>query len=250
MIGAGPAGSACARTLARAGVDVLLADQHAFPRDKVCGDGLIPDAHAALARLGVLDQVMAQRATRRAIVGCVGPRGGRVDVPGTMAVLPREQLDDILCQAAVAAGARMLPPARFESPLEEAGRVVGARLKVGEAVHEVRARLAGAGHRRRAAGADRRRHVRAPHAERHRAARLREERRNGRPHHRARRGLAPQAAPRLRLDLSLPRRRVQHRRRHRPQPQHAERRPARHEGREPARGLRRLHRVSTRRRAS
>ena len=137
VIGAGPAGSACARTLAQDGVDVLLADQHAFPRDKVCGDGLIPDAYAALTRLGVLDQVMAQ-AQPASHVGCVGPSGGRIDVPGTMAVLPRKLLDDILCKAAVASGARMLAPARFESPLEEAGRVVGARLKVGEAIHEVR----------------------------------------------------------------------------------------------------------------
>ncbi len=57
-----------------------------------------------------------------------------------MAVLPRKQLDDILCKAAVAAGARLLPPARFEAPLEEAGQVVGARLKVGDASHEIRAR--------------------------------------------------------------------------------------------------------------
>ncbi len=139
VIGAGPAGSACARMLAEAGVDVVLADQHAFPRDKVCGDGLIPDAHAALARLGLLDQVMAQ-AQPATHVGCVGPRGGRIDVPGTVAVLPRRQLDDILCKAAVAAGARLLPPARFELPLEEAGQVVGARLKVAEAAHEIRAR--------------------------------------------------------------------------------------------------------------
>ena len=137
VIGAGPAGSACARTLAQGGADVLLADQHAFPRDKVCGDGLIPDAYAALTRLGVLDQVMAQ-AQPASHVGCVGPSGGRIDVPGTMAVLPRKLLDDILCKAAVASGARMLAPARFESPQEEAGRVVGARLKVGEAIHEVR----------------------------------------------------------------------------------------------------------------
>jgi geranylgeranyl reductase family protein len=137
VIGAGPAGSACARTLAQGGVDVLLADQHAFPRDKVCGDGLIPDAYAALTRLGVLEQVMAQ-ARPASHVGCVGPSGGRIDVPGTMAVLPRKQLDDILCRAAVAAGARLLPPARFESPLEEAGQVVGARLKVGDASHEIR----------------------------------------------------------------------------------------------------------------
>ena len=58
VVGAGPAGSACAQWLARAGFDVALVDQHDFPRDKTCGDGLIPDAHAALVRLGVHDQVM------------------------------------------------------------------------------------------------------------------------------------------------------------------------------------------------
>ena len=138
VVGAGPAGSACARVLARAGIDVVLLDQHAFPRDKVCGDGLIPDAYAALRRLGVLDEVM-RHAQAASHVGCIGPSGGRVDVPGTMAVLPRRTLDDILCRAAVDAGATLLPPARFEAPLEEGGAVVGARLKVGAAAHEIRA---------------------------------------------------------------------------------------------------------------
>jgi menaquinone-9 beta-reductase len=39
VVGAGPAGSACARTLALAGVDVVLADQHAFPRDRCAATG-------------------------------------------------------------------------------------------------------------------------------------------------------------------------------------------------------------------
>ncbi|HEY1393597.1 MAG TPA: geranylgeranyl reductase family protein, partial [Methylibium sp.] len=138
VIGAGPAGSACALTLARAGLDVVLADQHAFPRDKVCGDGLIPDAHAALRRLGVLDEVMAVAQAARH-VGCVGPRGGRIDVPGTLAVLPRRELDHILCRAAVRAGAKLLPPARFEAPLERDGKVSGARLKCGDGTLEIAA---------------------------------------------------------------------------------------------------------------
>jgi geranylgeranyl reductase family protein len=139
VVGAGPAGSACAQALARAGRQVLVADAQAFPRDKVCGDGLIPDAHAALRRLGVHDEVMAL-AQPVHHVSCIGPRGGRIDVPGRLAVLPRRTLDHILLRAAVAAGAQLLPPARFEAPLEDAGRVVGARLRVGERQHEVSAR--------------------------------------------------------------------------------------------------------------
>lgn len=129
VVGAGPAGSACAQWLARHGVDVLLADQHDFPRDKTCGDGLIPDAHAALRRLGVHDEVM-DLAQRVADVRCVAPSGRHVDVPGTLAVLPRRELDHVLVRAAQRAGARLLTPWRFEAPLRAAdGRVEGARLR-------------------------------------------------------------------------------------------------------------------------
>ncbi len=172
VVGAGPAGSACAATLARAGFDVVLVDAQAFPRDKVCGDGLIPDAHHAMRRLGVLDEVMAL-AQHAGHVACIGPRGGRVDVPGTLAVLQRRQLDDVLCRSAVAAGARMHAPARFVAPLEEVRdgvpHVVGARLQAGR--HDARdpRRLGRARDRRGAAGADRRRRLRTPHAERDRA---------------------------------------------------------------------------------
>ena len=128
VIGAGPAGSACAQLLARAGRNVWLVDQHDFPRDKICGDGLIPDSHAALRRLGVYDEVAAL-ATPVQHVRCVGPRGGFVDVPGALSVLPRKLLDHILVRAAVRAGVRLATPWRFEAPLVESGRVVGARLK-------------------------------------------------------------------------------------------------------------------------
>jgi menaquinone-9 beta-reductase len=139
VVGAGPAGSACAQLLARAGLHTVLIDAHAFPRDKVCGDGLIPDAHTALQRLGVYDEVMAL-AQRVRHVGCIGPRGGRIDVPGRLAVLPRRQLDHIVCRAAERAGAKLHAPVRFDAPLVDGDRVVGARLKVGDAVHELRAR--------------------------------------------------------------------------------------------------------------
>jgi flavin-dependent dehydrogenase len=140
VVGAGPAGSACAQMLARAGLQVCLVDQQPFPREKVCGDGLIPDAHAALARLGVAETVAA-RAHPVERVACIGPRGGRVEVPGRLAVLPRRELDQILLDAAVAAGADFQAPWRFEGLLTDAqGRAQGATLRQGDAVHEVSAR--------------------------------------------------------------------------------------------------------------
>ena len=139
VIGAGPAGSACAQWLAARGQQVLLVDQHDFPRDKVCGDGLIPDTHAALQRLGVLDEVKSL-ATPVTDVRFVGPRGGHVDVPGTLCVLPRKVLDHVLVRAAQRAGARLLTPLRFEAPIETAGRVSGARFKTAQGPHEISAR--------------------------------------------------------------------------------------------------------------
>ena len=142
VVGAGPAGAACAQLLARAGRDVVVVEAHAFPRDKVCGDGLIPDAHRALERLGVLDAVMAEARTATTLA-CIAPRGGRIEVPGRLAVLPRKRLDEIVCNAAVAAGARMFAPVRFTAPLRAGaaatGRVVGATVQHGDRVSEIRA---------------------------------------------------------------------------------------------------------------
>ncbi len=40
IIGAGPAGSACALALSNAGLQVAIIDKYTFPRDKVCGDAI------------------------------------------------------------------------------------------------------------------------------------------------------------------------------------------------------------------
>jgi flavin-dependent dehydrogenase len=42
IVGGGPAGSTCARGLARAGLDVVVLDRSAFPRDKVCAGWITP----------------------------------------------------------------------------------------------------------------------------------------------------------------------------------------------------------------
>ena len=49
IVGGGPAGSTCAGKLRKAGLDVLLLDKQAFPRDKPCAGWITPKVLAALA---------------------------------------------------------------------------------------------------------------------------------------------------------------------------------------------------------
>src|SRR5213593_1010004 len=53
VVGAGPAGSSAAYWLASAGLDVALVEKTAFPREKVCGDGLTPRGTRALVDMGI-----------------------------------------------------------------------------------------------------------------------------------------------------------------------------------------------------
>lgn len=53
VVGAGPAGSAAAVALARAGRSVAVVDKATFPRDKICGDGLTSGALRHLEAIGV-----------------------------------------------------------------------------------------------------------------------------------------------------------------------------------------------------
>jgi flavin-dependent dehydrogenase len=57
VVGGGPAGVAVALGAARRGLEVVLVDRARFPRDKPCGEGLLPTAVTALARLGLLAEV-------------------------------------------------------------------------------------------------------------------------------------------------------------------------------------------------
>ena len=123
VAGAGPAGAVAARVLARAGFKVLLCDKSTFPRDKACGDGLIPDALAALRTIGLEDAVRAE-ACDSGMLTVLSPSGIPVRFAAPLQVVPRLTFDHILFTGAIAAGAEFRHVA-VESPILDGDRVVG-----------------------------------------------------------------------------------------------------------------------------
>ena len=126
IIGAGPAGSAAALACVRRGLRVALVERSRFPRDKVCGDALIPDSLQALRELDLLERVL-EVAHRVNAVRIYAPNGRYTALEGECACVPRLVFDDLLRSAATEAGAEFFSPLRAVAPLDENGVVVGAR---------------------------------------------------------------------------------------------------------------------------
>ncbi len=61
VVGGGVAGAATARLLAERGHPVILLDRAHFPRDKPCGEGVMPTGVRLLDRLGVLAKVPSEQ---------------------------------------------------------------------------------------------------------------------------------------------------------------------------------------------
>lgn len=103
IVGAGPAGATAANYLASAGRRVLLLDKSRFPREKICGDGLIPDALNGLRALGLYEEVCdAGFRVNRLVI--MSPSGIRVEVPAECVTLKRAVLDKLIVERAIATG--------------------------------------------------------------------------------------------------------------------------------------------------
>lgn len=107
VVGAGPAGAAAALAARRADrtARVLLLDRHDFPRDKVCGDGVAPQALDVLDGLGV--QAVGDGYAEIDWLSLRSPGGSpaRRRMRRPARVIPRSVLDARIVTAAVEAGA-------------------------------------------------------------------------------------------------------------------------------------------------
>jgi geranylgeranyl reductase family protein len=120
VAGGGPAGAAAAAHLAEAGLDVVVLDRAAFPRDKACGDFVGPTALVELDHLGLATgpEVRAANKIRRAGLFLDGRRLivrslPRVEgMPAFGRTIPRRRLDALVLDAARERGARVVERAR------------------------------------------------------------------------------------------------------------------------------------------
>jgi geranylgeranyl reductase family protein len=123
IVGAGPAGSSAATFLAMHGISALVLDKEEFPRDKVCGDGLTPQAIYWLDQLGCAEAVLGQ--TRSCIRECdlymdgeyllSGRFPEHTKYPNFSVLLDRKRFDAILLDNALAHGARFRPQSKVSA---------------------------------------------------------------------------------------------------------------------------------------
>jgi menaquinone-9 beta-reductase len=134
VVGAGPAGSSAAYWLATAGLDVALLEKTTFPREKVCGDGLTPRDTRALVDMGIDVSESNGWLHNRGLRVIGGGQRLHLDWPELTSfppfglVRPRADLDAMLANHAVKAGARLYEQTSVTEPLlDPSGRVVGVQ---------------------------------------------------------------------------------------------------------------------------
>jgi geranylgeranyl reductase family protein len=111
VVGGGPAGAACAAAARRTDptARVLVLDRADFPRDKVCGDGIAPEALDVLAGLGLDAPALTDGYASVPRLRLRSPGGTTVEreMHRPASVVPRAVFDDRLLTAALGSGAEL-----------------------------------------------------------------------------------------------------------------------------------------------
>lgn len=137
IVGGGPAGATCAGYLAAAGVDVMLVEKTAYPREKVCGDGLTPRAVRELITLGIPHEESDGWIRNKGLRIIAGDTKLHLPWPQTPSfpdyglVMPRKDFDHALAKHAVRHGATLRESLSVTGPIidDTSGLVVGVTAK-------------------------------------------------------------------------------------------------------------------------
>ncbi|MGZ4683974.1 MAG: geranylgeranyl reductase family protein, partial [Acidimicrobiales bacterium] len=134
VIGGGPAGAATSYWLAKAGHDVVFVERKQFPRVKTCGDGLTPRAVYQLGQMGLskgLEPFHRYDGLRTIAHGITLELAwpDHPIYPSHGYVVRRCDLDTMVAENAVAAGAVLRQGTEAIQPLVHDGLVVGAIVK-------------------------------------------------------------------------------------------------------------------------
>ncbi|MBQ4898035.1 NAD(P)/FAD-dependent oxidoreductase [Paenibacillus sp. Marseille-P2973] len=109
VLGGGISGSCIAKALADKQWDTALIDRRNFPRHKVCGEFLSPEAQSTLNALGLTDSLESLNPTRIERAQLIFEQGREIElpVPGAAWGLSRYRMDEALHSAAMQAGAQL-----------------------------------------------------------------------------------------------------------------------------------------------
>lgn len=132
VVGAGPGGSSTGYYAARAGLKTLLLDRQVFPRDKPCGDGLMPHAAEEITLMGLGDWLEEEHHGKFTGFSLYTDTARlRQNVPATLHgpkgyVIRRQETDEKLANRAASAGAELLEGIRATELLRSSsGSVTG-----------------------------------------------------------------------------------------------------------------------------
>jgi len=134
VIGGGPSGAAAAYWLAEAGHRVLVVEKKRFPREKTCGDGLTPRAVHELESMGLgerLSDHLRFDGLRSIAHGVTLELAWPAHplYPSYGYVVRRRDLDEMVADQAVKAGATLWPATEAVEPVVDGGLVTGAVVK-------------------------------------------------------------------------------------------------------------------------